>query len=326
MRKPEISIIVPVYNSAKYLHKCIDSILLQTFTDFECILVDDCSSDGCPEICDEYVQKDIRVRVIHNIYNKGSSLARKIGLENALGKYIQFVDSDDWIEPDMAEKLYLKAISENYDITICNFFHYEHDGTRKISKQFFLSYDKIEFIKSIISDKHDRIKVNLFNKLIRRKIFSCVEFPKYSCGEDFVVILQCIYNSNKIGYIDTPLYHYCYNSQSLTKSQKEEAVRQIEENKNWCVIVNYLREKYGDVTVVEPELSNRINTFKKKYIMNKELRKSRELFDLYPESKFFKWFCMKLIEKIIRFIIPYGIVTYYDNKISGKCKKINQSN
>ena len=97
---PKISVIVPVYNTEKYLHRCVDSILAQTFTDFELLLVNDGSPDKSGEICDEYAQKDTRVRVFHK-ENGGVSSARNLGLENAQGKWITYVDGDDWIEPTM---------------------------------------------------------------------------------------------------------------------------------------------------------------------------------------------------------------------------------
>ena len=105
-----ISIIVPVYNTAKYLEKCLASILAQTFTEYECILIDDNSQDTSLEICDSYAKKDNRIKVFHNKKNAGSSLSRKIGLTAAKGDYIVYIDSDDWIENSMIEKMYQKAV------------------------------------------------------------------------------------------------------------------------------------------------------------------------------------------------------------------------
>lgn len=115
---PEVSIIVPVYKVEPYLNKCVDSILAQTFTDFECILVDDGSPDSCGKICDEYVQKDSRVKVIHQ-ENQGLSAARNSGLDMASGAWIVFVDSDDWIEPDAVEVLYRAALQNDADMAVC---------------------------------------------------------------------------------------------------------------------------------------------------------------------------------------------------------------
>ena len=124
---PELSIIVPVYKVEKYLPRCIDSILAQTFGDFELILIDDGSSDGCGRICDEYARKDKRIVVIHQ-KNMGVSAARNAGLDIARGRYIGFVDSDDWIEPQMYEVM-MDAIRENgADMAVCGVRYADEDG------------------------------------------------------------------------------------------------------------------------------------------------------------------------------------------------------
>lgn len=115
---PLVSIIVPVYNVEKYLRKCVDSILAQTFTDFECILVDDGSTDGSPGICNEYAKKDSRIVVIHQ-NNGGLPAARNTGLDRTAGEWIGFVDSDDWCESEMFQFLYENAMKSNADVSIC---------------------------------------------------------------------------------------------------------------------------------------------------------------------------------------------------------------
>ena len=118
--RPIISIIVPVYNVESYLERCINSILNQTFKNFELILVDDGSTDKSGEICDSFAGYDKRIRVIHK-KNGGLSSARNVGLDVSIGKYIGFVDSDDWIDEFMYEKLYRNMIKTKSDIVICNF-------------------------------------------------------------------------------------------------------------------------------------------------------------------------------------------------------------
>lgn len=118
---PQISIIVPVYKAEAYLHRCVDSILAQTFTDFELLLIDDGSPDKSGEICDEYAQKDSRVRVIHK-ENGGVSSARQRGLDESVGEYTIHADPDDWVEPGMLDELYNKAKEEDADMVICDFF------------------------------------------------------------------------------------------------------------------------------------------------------------------------------------------------------------
>ena len=146
----KISVIVPVYNTEPYLARCIDSILNQTFTEFECILVNDCSPDNCPAICDEYAKKDKRIKVIHNQQNQGSSLSRQIGLAQATGDYIQFADSDDWIECNMLEEMYGKAIEGNFDIVYCDSIE-EDIKTLIINRTVSDSTDKVTLIKQLFS-------------------------------------------------------------------------------------------------------------------------------------------------------------------------------
>ena len=117
--KPEISIIVPVYQVEKYLNECIDSILAQTFTDFELILVDDGSPDNCPALCDAAAKRDSRVRVIHK-QNGGVSTARNAGLDAAQGNWIAFVDSDDTVEPEYLEKMHKAVLETGADFAICS--------------------------------------------------------------------------------------------------------------------------------------------------------------------------------------------------------------
>lgn len=118
---PKVSVIVPVYKAEGYLHRCVDSILAQTFTDFELLLIDDGSPDRSGEICDEYAKKDSRIRVIHK-ENGGVSSARQRGLDESVGEYTIHADHDDWVEPEMLDELYKKAKEEDADMVICDFF------------------------------------------------------------------------------------------------------------------------------------------------------------------------------------------------------------
>lgn len=118
---PKVSIIIPVYKAESYLHRCIDSILAQTFADWELLLIDDGSPDRSGDICDEYAVKDKRIRVYHK-KNGGVSSARQKGLDMARGEYVIHVDPDDWVEPSMLTELFAKAKAENADMVICDFY------------------------------------------------------------------------------------------------------------------------------------------------------------------------------------------------------------
>ncbi len=125
-----ISVIVPVYNTGKYLNRCVDSILAQTYHDLEGILVDDGSTDQSPGLCDEYLRKDERIRVIHKS-NGGLSDARNVGIDVASGEYIGFIDSDDYIVPDMYQKLYTRLTQEKADICICGWTYVDEKSGRE---------------------------------------------------------------------------------------------------------------------------------------------------------------------------------------------------
>ena len=149
MAIPSVSIIVPVYNVELYLSKCIDSILAQSFTDWECILVDDGSKDSSGKICDEYALKDTRIKVIHQT-NKGVSVARQVGIDNASGEYSIHIDPDDWVEPNMLEELYNKAKTDDADMVICDYFKHE-GGTQTYIEQRPNFLEQIKIIEQMLT-------------------------------------------------------------------------------------------------------------------------------------------------------------------------------
>ena len=161
---PLISIIVPVYDVEPYLRKCIDSILIQSYRDLEIILVDDGSPDNCGAICDEYAEKDKRIKVIHK-KNGGLSDARNAGLDIATGEYIGFVDSDDWVMPDMYEYLY-KAVKEyDADMSVCGYYDYWGKTISGRYCQDIQVYKGQEGIKALLDLKFGNY---VWNKLYKR--------------------------------------------------------------------------------------------------------------------------------------------------------------
>lgn len=135
---PTISVIIPVYNAEKYLRRCIDSVLSQTFTDFELLLIDDGSKDKSGAICDEYAAKDSRVRVFHK-ENGGVSSARNMGLDNACGNYIAFVDADDWIDGNMYYEMFAAINESKSDIVCCDYLYEYENGDSSYAKTFSMS-------------------------------------------------------------------------------------------------------------------------------------------------------------------------------------------
>lgn len=192
---PQISIIVPVYNVELYLEKCIDSILNQIFKDFELILVDDGSTDSSGKICDEYALKDRRVKVIHK-KNGGQSSARNTGIDIAQGNYIGFVDSDDWIEPDMYEVLYKNCKNNNCDIGVIG-INFVYKDKRRQSLQYPLQkWNKKEAMLKLIEHKYFG---NYFcSKLFSKKLFKEIKFKEEIIYEDIDLMYKII---NKAEYV-----------------------------------------------------------------------------------------------------------------------------
>ena len=221
MNSPLISIIVPVYQVEKYLEKCINSIINQTYKNLEIILVDDGSTDNCPAICDRFQVEDSRIKVIHQ-ENGGLSHARNVGLEISTGDFIGFVDSDDWIEPNMYELL-MSALQETQaDIAVCN-RQYEFEDSesipinvKPINRKL---YTNKEALRMIIKGG-SIIRNAVWDKLFRKNIIQNIRFPKGKIFEDSLWTPQIIGNAKSIICIDYPLYHYLQRSESLTHYEK----------------------------------------------------------------------------------------------------------
>ena len=199
-----ISIIVPIYNVEPYLRRCVDSLLRQSYEDFELILVDDGSPDNCGNICDEYAAEDSRVRVVHKP-NGGLSDARNAGLEIAQGEYIAFVDSDDWIAKDYLARLLAALLETDADICECDVFR--TSGEETSSEQGTPAvYKTIEALEQLI---HDGVfRQHVWNKLYRREIIADILFPKGKTNEDEFWTYQVFGNAKKVAKISDVLYFY----------------------------------------------------------------------------------------------------------------------
>jgi glycosyltransferase involved in cell wall biosynthesis len=257
MKNIPVSIIVPVYNVEKYLVECLESILAQTFTEFECILVNDNSPDNSPYICDGYAKKDNRIKVIHKKKNQGLPQARKTGLNESIGEYILFTDSDDWIEKDMFEHLYTLACTGNYDMVYCDFYKYDKENNTIYIKAPSISDDYVMNIKHCVLG-YNLLGFYAWNKMIKRSIYEKIEFPIAQQTEDRFITTQTLFFSKKIGYINLPLYHHRYNEISLTYDPKRVWIRYKERLINFKNIYNFLKCVHGhDMDAFEPELSKR---------------------------------------------------------------------
>jgi glycosyltransferase involved in cell wall biosynthesis len=276
----KITIIIPVYNAEKYLCKCLDSILAQTFVDFECLLVDDFSKDNSVEICENYAKKDSRIIVLKNNENMGASLTRKKGLDHARGEYIQFIDSDDYIERDMLEKMYNKAKAENLDIVFCDFIVQQESGNIYVNADID-NNSKVEVIKHI-GVKINSVTACSWNKIIKKQIFDNVIFSNTSYGEDKYTSLQTTYYAKRIGETNIAFYNYVKNPYSTTENIKYNLKRKMEHFVNYKLVVEFLTEKYGqDINQFEPELSDGINSLKMEIISDRTAKAVINIDELY---------------------------------------------
>lgn len=220
--KALISIIIPVYKVEKYLEKCIQSVINQTYENLQIILVDDGSPDNCGKICDEYAKKDHRIEVIHKS-NGGLSDARNKGLEIAKGEYIGFVDSDDYIEADMYEVLYNLLKQYNADVSICNFYTVSQGKISiKNAENGIKEYNRIEILKEILLDKN--IQSYAWNKLYKKELFDEIKYPigkKYEdIGTTFFLLEKC----NKVVVTGKSEYYYINRQDSIVNNVTETTI------------------------------------------------------------------------------------------------------
>ena len=216
----KISVVVPVYKAEKYIRRCLDSLLAQTLKDFELILVDDGSPDCSGVICDEYSQKDKRVRVIHKS-NGGVSSARQAGLDVAVGEYVIHADPDDWVEADMLKELYCKAVETNADMVFCDFYQdYANGRSSYVSQKIATPIDSRTMLANLLEGK---IHGACWNKLVRRAIIKSYDVKfigNINVCEDRQFNISLLLNATSIIYIPKAYYHYCVevNANSLIKS------------------------------------------------------------------------------------------------------------
>lgn len=260
---PKVSVVIPVYNSAKYLRECVDSVAAQTFADWELVAVDDGSSDESPAILDEYAAGDARVKVIHK-KNGGVSAARNDGLDAACGEYVLFVDSDDWLSPEALDVAYAEAARENADVVITSHWNWKENGSETehyfFSKDFVAkSQDEIAAIQRTVlykgyapypSDSCSYMFSALWSKLIRREILAQNQI-RFSSNlklyEDGLFALQVLECARIVAYKHVLTYHYRILNNSLCHINERSLVHDCDEIVSQVgAFVKDREEKLGD--------------------------------------------------------------------------------
>ena len=240
----KLSIVVPVYNVEQYLHQCIDSILHQTFQDFELILVDDGSPDDCPKICDEYAKNDSRIKVIHKT-NGGLSSARNAGLQIARGEYISFIDSDDFLDPITYTHIFSIFNKENVDVVI--FGRYEVYGKNYVlgeRQNIYRVMDSAQAIALMNTSILGYYDVAAWDKVYKRELFKNVEYPVGKLSEDWYTTYKVLSKANKVVYDSTPLYYYRQRDNSITHQQTKVNYDAIYASEQVLKFVNKHQVKY----------------------------------------------------------------------------------
>lgn len=212
--KPKISIIIPVFGVELYLNRCIESVVNQKYSNLEIILIDDGSPDNCPTICDEWAERDERIVVIHK-KNGGLSDARNIGLKIATGELVGFVDSDDWISPEMYQLLYENMLENDSDISACGVKMIWEDQTQNTYLTPTGNYilNRKEAMEAIISESI--LKQPVWYKLYKAEVIHNIFFPVSKHNEDVFWSYLAIGNANKISVFDTPCYYYFQRKDSI---------------------------------------------------------------------------------------------------------------
>lgn len=216
---PSISVIVPVYKVEAFLHRCVDSILAQTFGDFELILVDDGSPDNCGAICEEYAAKESRVHVIHQ-KNGGLSAARNSGIdwafENSSSRWLAFVDSDDWVHPDFLKTLYETAEQTLCKISVCGFFRTSGEDFPDAQDHAVQSMSADDYYCGTL---HEGCTAVAWNKLYHKSLFKSLRYPIGKLHEDEFTTYQAVYQAGKIGVTPVQMYAYYQNPDGIMQSE-----------------------------------------------------------------------------------------------------------
>lgn len=242
---PLISVIVPVYKVEKYLHRCIDSILAQTYENIEVLLIDDGSPDQSGAICDDYQAKDSRVRVFHK-ENGGVSSARNLGLRESKGDYIVFVDADDYIDEKMYATLLTNMLNENADTSICSYYQEADDGVfhKHWQNDEYLVFDKGEQIANLVSNQY--YTCSCWDRLFKKKLLDSISFnTEYSFYEDYFFLYEVMQKSEKAVFTSVPLYYYCNNQNSAARAPFNTQKMDIEKVCEY--VLGDIKQKYPEI-------------------------------------------------------------------------------
>lgn len=285
-----VSVIIPVYNSESYLHRCVDSLLTQSYTDFELILVDDGSRDSSSDICDEYARKDGRVKVFHK-ENAGVSSARNLGLDNATGEFVVFVDSDDWVDIHFLEYLYTAVHKEKFDIAVCEIINY-YGHKIKISNNSLIEKGKCAYIKHQIIAGFTSVCNMMFNREFIEA--NRLRFEKVRYSEDFIFSIKAICLSKRITYVANHLYYYDRTNEiSALHHYPDDMYKDLLYGD--ALMIDFFKEE-GYFDDFKREIYWRVLANKRELVLS--VNKHKEFKKLLPESKRYILDCPLINQKL----------------------------
>ena len=309
----KISVIVPIYKVEKYIRRCIDSIINQTYKDLEIILVDDGSPDNCPKIIEEYAKLDSRIKVIHK-ENGGLSSARNAGMKIATGDYLAFVDSDDTIDIKMYEVLYDVLKRNNADISVCDILRiHENDKGEVIYPEVQQNpvreteFERAEMIKQML------VNGNIGNfactKLFKKELFGGITFPDGKVYEDVATIYKVVHKANKIVYVNKVLYYYLFGRVgAITSSFSEKKI--LDSLEAYHTQYEFLSKNYKEIApYVNVTWVKMFTSAMEKICMNdyNDLLKSQEVLTRYESFKH----ATDMLDKdvLYKYLEPYRLIS-----------------
>lgn len=319
MKSPVISIIMPVYNAEKYLSRSINSVINQTFFNWELLLINDGSKDRSGEICNHYAKLDKRIQVFHK-ENGGVSSAREIGVQNSIGNFSIHIDPDDWIDPMMLELLYTEALHKKADIIICDFILDYGNNHQVISKQQISGSENM--LQALLTH---HLHGSLCNKLIRNELYKKydIHFPsEMICWEDLFICCNIAIHQPKISYINKPLYHYDLHSNNVSMTRCP-SIKTIHAMKLFCDYFNNLDNLVEKEWIKESKEMTIVTAYKSKLLNKNDIKK------LYPEihkefiNKYKKQYHLPLYNATAKFLSGQNefCVRHFE-KINGYCQRI----
>ena len=297
-----ISVIVPIYDVEKYLPKCIESIINQTYKDLQIILVDDGSPDSCPQICNEYAKLDLRIEVIHQ-ENSGVSAARNAGLKIAKGEYIGFVDPDDWIEPDMYSAMLTSMIENEAELVVCGYNYYDENGMVDDKRIYAEKPNEVLTQKDVMrmfSDMPPSIRHGVVQKLFLKKYINSLLFDSsLKSSEDVLFLNEYVLKIEKAVFVHKPFYcnvvrngsatHGGLNIKSLYDSFAVHEKMYLDSVKLYPDLKNHALAFLMDVFLLKYGMA------KKSYEQSDNVDKERNLIYLQKMKKYVKKYAFKAL-------------------------------